>query len=267
MPVFFDWVDCSVDSSQFVMYLAGADDGVALKFFWNGHYEPFSLRIWAAAAAYSQKIKIDVGAHTGAYTLAAMARGAVNVVSFEPHFANFSRLMVNLKGNRFPVTNAHMLAVGDQDGWSTFNLPTRLDYLSTGGSLVAKGGGIKFPVQTVRLDRFIGEAHHKDVFAMKVDVEGLEIQVLRGAENILNKSRPYIFFECIDDSFGTAVQCFLEDQGYHFFLIDDEQSRLLKVDNIRAERLPSGLLNMSRLNRLAVPKGSDLVALSDFFER
>lgn len=260
MPQFFDWVDCRIGSSNFVMYLAGADDGVALKFFWNGHYEDFSLKLWSQIAIQSKGIKIDVGAHTGAYSLAALACGAVNVLSFEPHFANYSRLMVNLRGNGLPLVNAHMLAVGDEDRWTTFHLPTSLDYLSTGGSLIARDGGRKFPVQTITLDRFIGEEHSNNVHALKVDVEGLELAVFRGATRIIRESRPLIFFECIDDSLGCAVQSFLRDFGYSFFLLDDAECELVRVDAVVAEREQGGALNMNRLNRLAVPEGVDVAS-------
>jgi len=257
MPVFFDWVDCSIEDKKFVMFQAGADDGVALKFFWNGHYESYSLRLWARLACKDAKLKLDIGAHTGAYSLAALASGATNVVSFEPHAANFSRLIVNFRANGFSLGQALMLAVGEREEWSTFHLPTGLDYLSTGGSLLPRKTGLKFPIQTVSLDRFLGEANHSNVSVMKVDVEGMEISVLRGAESILERSKPIIFFECIEENSGSMVESFLVARGFQFFLLDDAWAALSKVRQVRPERNADGSLNMSRLNRLAVPAGFD----------
>ena len=257
MPQFFDWVNCEIDGKTFVMYLAGADDGVALKFFWNGHYENYSLRMWTRLACKDSKLKFDIGAHTGAYSLAALARGAVNVVSFEPHAANFSRLIVNFRANGFSLGQALMLAVGENEEWSTFHLPTGLDYLSTGGSLLPRKEGLKFPVQTVNLDRFLGEANQGNVSVMKVDVEGMEISVLRGAVGILEKSKPIVFFECIEENAGLLVESFLIPRGYRFYMLDDIQETLSEVFEVRPSRNPDGSLDMARLNRVAVPLECD----------
>ena len=35
-PRFFDWIDCEVNNRSFLMFVAAADDAVALRFFWNG---------------------------------------------------------------------------------------------------------------------------------------------------------------------------------------------------------------------------------------
>ena len=71
-PKVFDWVTCEINENvRYQMFLAN-DDGVALRFFWNGCYEAFAMKIWAELSVKSEVI-IDVGAHTGAYTLAAMA--------------------------------------------------------------------------------------------------------------------------------------------------------------------------------------------------
>jgi hypothetical protein len=50
-PVFFDWVDCRLkENIHFQMFLAGADDGVAMRFFWNGSYEKTTLSLWGEFA-------------------------------------------------------------------------------------------------------------------------------------------------------------------------------------------------------------------------
>jgi hypothetical protein len=101
MPPLFDWVDCSADGSNFKMLLGGDDDGIALRFLWNGSYEKTTLGIWTRLARQSQVI-VDVGAHTGAFTLAALAaRADAQVISFEPYMLNFARLSLNLRATAF----------------------------------------------------------------------------------------------------------------------------------------------------------------------
>src|SRR4051812_21341735 len=70
LPPYFGWVDCVAYKKEFRMLLGGADDGVVLQFFWNGGYEQTTMRAWCQLAQHVE-FALDIGAHTGAYTLAA----------------------------------------------------------------------------------------------------------------------------------------------------------------------------------------------------
>ena len=112
MPAYWGWVDCDSGHSRFRMFLGGNDDGVALRFYWNGCYESTTLRAWALLAKKARFV-LDIGAHTGAYSLAALAANPdCEVASFEPHFMNFSRLSLNLRSNGFSTRNAYWLGGG-----------------------------------------------------------------------------------------------------------------------------------------------------------
>ena len=66
MPELFDWVNCDVGlENKFYMFLGGKDDGVALRFFWNGFYEKNTLRTWSRIAKNTNGFVLDIGAHTG----------------------------------------------------------------------------------------------------------------------------------------------------------------------------------------------------------
>ena len=257
-PKFFDWVGCEVNDNDFLMFIAAADDAVALRFFWNGRYEAFTLSLWSTLTASTNGMALDIGAHTGVYSLAALAAGATHVHSFEPHFANFARMQLNFRGNGYALNNIHMVAVGETSEWSTFHLPTSLDYLSTGGGLESKPNTRKFPVEVVSLDDFFQSTAHSNIGVMKIDVEGLEPEVLRGALNIINRSKPIIFFECIDAASGSNVQNILSSYGYAFFMACDDTASLVPVDSVRPEFAQDGTINMARLNRVAVPDGNGL---------
>ena len=257
-PQFFDWVDCRVNDKQFLMFLAGADDAVAMRYFWNGRYEAFTLSLWSSLAESTDGIILDVGAHTGVYSLAALAAGASEVHSFEPHFANFARMQLNFRGNGFHLNHAHMLAVGGRSEWSTFHLPTALEYLSTGGGLTERQNARQFPIEVVALDEFLELTARGRVGVMKIDVEGLEPDVLRGAADILVQSKPIIFFECIDAVSGASVRDILAACGYTFFIVCDDSAQLQPIDNIEPEFEDDGTINMSRLNRIAVPDSGGL---------
>src|SRR5262245_7455523 len=167
-PPYLGWVSCANGADRFQTLLGGEDDGVALRFFWNGGYERATLAAWGRLARRGGWI-VDVGAHTGAYTLAAFAAagGAARVASFEPHFMNFARLNLNLRANGFPTANAYMLAVGARNEVLPFTVRTGPDYLTAGGTIGAAEGGTTTSTRVVALDAFLPPALRRDVRLIK----------------------------------------------------------------------------------------------------
>jgi FkbM family methyltransferase len=119
---------------------------------------------------------IDVGANVGTYTIWAAELGA-EVIALEPAADTFVLLQENIALNGYPVT-AVRAAAGDHCGIARFT-----SGLDAGNSLAPDG-----PVATelVTIDALIGD---RRVTGMKVDVEGFEIDVLRGAARALADRR------------------------------------------------------------------------------
>lgn len=253
-PPYWGWVECANGADRFHMLLGGADDAVAMRFFWNGGYERATLAAWATLVRRGGWA-VDVGAHTGAYTLAAFAAagGAARVASFEPHFMNFARLNLNLRANGFPTTSAYMLAVGARGGVQPFTVRTSLDYLTTGGTIGTAAGGTTTNIQVVALDEFLPRSVRPEVRLVKIDVEGFEAECLAGMRGLLEEASPTLIFECIDRAAGAAVQAALAAYAYRFFQVDDRDGSIEEVREIApqldAERRPL----MHRLNRIATP--------------
>jgi FkbM family methyltransferase len=119
---------------------------------------------------------IDVGANVGAYTIWAAELGA-EVIALEPATDTFRLLQENIVLNGYPVT-AVCAAAGDHCGTARFTAG-----LDSGNSLAPDG-----PVVTklVTVDSLVGD---RQVTGMKIDVEGFEIDVLRGAARALAEHR------------------------------------------------------------------------------
>jgi FkbM family methyltransferase len=119
---------------------------------------------------------VDVGANVGTYTIWAAELGA-EVIALEPAADTFVLLQENIALNGYPVT-AVRAAAGDHCGTARFT-----SGLDSGNSLSLDG-----PVVTelVTVDALIGD---RRVTGMKVDVEGFEIDVLRGATRALADHR------------------------------------------------------------------------------
>lgn len=251
MPPYWGWVNCETGISNFRMFSAGLDDGIALRFFWNGCFKKTTLRKWAAYAK-NGGIIVDIGAHTGSFTLAALsANNAATVVAFEPHFMNFARLNLNLRANGFQTNNAFMLAVGSRNETLPFSINTEVDFLTTGGSLGERQNASVYYVQTVALDDFVPDEAKANVKLVKLCIIGNEADCLAGMKSILEKARPVIFFECTNAKTGSDIQSILAGYGYGFYEIGEMEGSVTRVDVIEPRLDSQGNLLEFKKNRIA----------------
>lgn len=163
-------------------------------------------------------VALDCGANIGTYTLEfgrAMA-GWGMVLAFEPQERIFYALAGNIAINNLFNARAFNKAVGRAPG--SIDIPV-VDYQIPGqyGGLTLKGDGSSIgqkteertPVEILSVDS-LGLAR---VDLLKADVEGMELDVLEGARETIERSRPYILAEhhiCGKDN----LELFLESIGY-----------------------------------------------------
>ena len=171
------------------------------------------------------EVGLDVGANIGYVTsiLAARAGPDGRVVSLEPHPRVFTRLEENLgrwsnRGIRH--VHAKRMAASDRTGAGTLLAPPHFDH-NMGLATLAVGEtttlDTEHPVELVRLDDLLGAT---SVGVAKVDVEGHELQVFRGADALLRRQsiRDVVFEE--SGTYPTAVTKLLERHGYQIFQVD-----------------------------------------------
>lgn len=256
-PPYFGWVKCDSGHGSFTMFLGGTDDGIAQRFFWNGSYEKTTLELWSRLAKTCQ-LALDVGAHTGVYTLAAkMANPDISVAAFEPNPTNFVRLCLNMRVNNLHLRNASMAAVGDKDEILPFSVPANSVMHSAGGMVGTKTNALVYQTQVIALDTSVPVDAYPLVGLVKIDTEGYEDKVIEGMKGIIAVAKPIIFFECIGAS-GAAVQALLEPFRYRFFEIDDELGTIDPVATVRPYFDADGQPIHNRANRIAVPESKTL---------
>lgn len=130
---------------------------------------------------------LDVGANVGFYTCLMglrVGRGG-SVHAFEPEPRNVERIRTNVALNDLEETvRIHEHAVSDRAGRSVFH---RHDEVHSGwGSLERHPRHREeLQVEAVTLDGFLGEEEIDEVDLLKIDVEGSELRVLRGARSAL----------------------------------------------------------------------------------
>jgi FkbM family methyltransferase len=142
---------------------------------------------------------IDVGGHIGFFTMqmAAAVGPDGRVYAFEPLDANASLLERSIAENGFgDRVRFRRAAVGAAPGTATLTFPA--ETLNSGGAYLLKDGSAplagnqKKEVPVVALDAL---ELRRPVRFIKMDVEGAEPQVLRGAVRILTEDKPVILSE------------------------------------------------------------------------
>ncbi|KAL9242433.1 hypothetical protein vseg_016428 [Gypsophila vaccaria] len=172
-------------------------------------------------------IVVDVGANVGMATFAAAVMG-FRVFAFEPVFENLQRFCDGVYFNRVEnLVTVFDAAASDHFGNITFHkLVGRLDnsaVSATGAKLAFKSNEeIAVQVKTIPLDDVIPES--EPVLLLKIDVQGWEYHVLKGAKKLLSRKAPeapYIIYEederLLQASNTTAkeIRDFLKTVGYN----------------------------------------------------
>jgi len=144
---------------------------------------------------------LDIGAHHGVYSVVAAKKLGANgiVAAFEPSVREYRRLRMHLRLNRLGSVRAEPLALGSAACTQKFFQITNGDNTRGGFRPPASEDRVsEISVETVRLDDYVSQFPLARVDFVKLDVEGGEREVLRGASSVLTKFRPILICEILD---------------------------------------------------------------------
>jgi FkbM family methyltransferase len=152
---------------------------------WLGSYEKTKQTAFIAELAPGAVV-FDIGAHVGFYSLlsAVFTKPSGKVFAFEPLVTNTNWLRRHVALNHVSVEVIEA-AVADQDGQAHFQRGPN----SYSGAL----GEVGEPVNVVTIDALRAAGRVALPNVVKIDVEGAEALVLRGAEETIRSARPVIF--------------------------------------------------------------------------
>jgi FkbM family methyltransferase len=206
-------------------------DHVAQRLLLSGRFEP-EVAAAIVGVVRSGMIVADIGANIGVHTLqlARIVGPDGKVLAFEPNPVARQELETNLRLNGIKHVQVLELALCDHDGIAPFQFPEEGEEAM--GGLIATS---RFTVarvdkvETARLDEVISRLalHHLDF--IKIDVEGAELNVLKGAgELLMGTNRPTILYESVlvnTNPYGYTpndMAQFLKENEYSVHQIDDE---------------------------------------------
>ncbi|WOH01044.1 hypothetical protein DCAR_0520423 [Daucus carota subsp. sativus] len=183
---------------------------------------------------------VDVGANVGMASFAAAVMG-FRVLAFEPVFENLQRICEGIYFNRLgDLVTVFEAAASDRVGNITFHkLVGRLDnsaVSASGAKLAFKSNEeVALQVRTIPLDELISES--EPVLLIKIDVQGWEYHVLKGAKKLLSrkeKDAPYLIYEederllQASNSSAREIREFLHSVGYHHCTRHDTDAHCTK---------------------------------------
>jgi FkbM family methyltransferase len=181
-------------------------------------------------------IVIDVGAHIGKYTIIASKRIGANgkVIAIEAHPVNYEMLNRNIKLNGLTNVTTLNYAVYSKETKLKLFLPDEelgytghhtimFNYLSSKFSLKDKESEKFIQVNANTLDNLLQKnGMPQEVNWIKIDVEGAELEVLKGATNVLSKSN--------DITLLIEIHYFHDDNHHYKEIVD-----FLKYYNFKIE--------------------------------
>ena len=162
---------------------------------------------------------LDLGAYVGIISLflakSINTRGHVHAFEAEPQ--NFNRLQENIGCNRFTNVTPHHLAMWSETSQKVYSRRDPDSGMSDVQPSPKKQGT---PVSTTTIDSFLAEQNISTIDILKLDVEGSEPEVLKGAYDTLKRNAiTFLIFEYIQQESGQQICDILTNSNYHLYWI------------------------------------------------
>jgi len=218
-----------------------------------------------ASLSSNYPVFIDVGANFGVWTTAlAAAHRNAHVYCIEPTPDVFGVLQSNIALNGLQNVTAEQLAISDSDGSASFQVINKCSIFNRLAPRKKSAQDLHrerftdprtIDVRIVQLDDFCTDRGIERIGFLKVDVEGAEVCVIKGAENLLRKGAiDLMWIEVEPDNLcemGDSIDDLadaMNDVGYTFHLLQPDGSASPAVD-IRRNWAPNMIAKPERHRR------------------
>jgi FkbM family methyltransferase len=167
----------------------------------------------------------------------------LDVRAFEPQPSLARAAAVSAKMNHFSGVHVYELLLGDKQSEVQFYVPAH----GVHASLVARGRSVQvYSRDMTTIDELVADGSIPPPDVIKIDVEGAELLVFRGARRTIESAQPYIIFEAdanmgrFGHSLSNLVECLRSDVPYRFMRIREDGALQAVNDNYVTSYDPVG---------------------------
>jgi FkbM family methyltransferase len=201
-------------------------------------------------------VVLDVGSNIGTHMLffASVVGPGGRVYAFEPQHEIFQIMAGNAALNGLRNVRAIRAAVGDQHGELSYAVPDYAmpdNFAAFSFTSPRTTEGVQETAAVITIDEL--ELQRADL--IKIDVEGMELPVLRGAEQTLARCRPVIYAENTDAGRSVHVATWLLERGYRIYW---HIAQAYNANNFAAEE-ENIFGSATEPNILCIPAGDERV--------
>jgi len=156
----------------------------------------------------SEPLVLDIGANIGNHTLF-LAANNILVKAFEVNIDLYNIMNKSIEINNFKSrVESYNIGISDEHGVAKFS--NKNEENLGGQSLKIGEGDIKLkPIKSITINRRVS--------AIKIDVEGMEINVIKGALDLINKDKPLLYIEAINLNEFKRIYLEMEKLSYVYW--------------------------------------------------
>lgn len=210
------------------------DYSLNLFFLIKGEYEIFQTSLFVANLKKND-IFFDIGAHVGYYSLIA-SKFCKKIIAFEPVKSNFELLKKNIKINKIINVKTIKTIISDKNK-NKENIYLS-DNESGNHSLIKEKENSQFEiVSSITLDNYCLRSNIMPN-VIKIDVEGAEYKVIKGAKKILNNENlETIFIEIKNPFTAEKIIDILIKSNFFLMMIDELNKKLIELSKNKINKL------------------------------
>lgn len=192
--------------------------------------------LWIKDYLKNDAVFLDIGANAGSFIFQLENKlSPKNIFAFEPNADLYTRLK-----RIFPKANIFPLALSDKNEIATFKVPIiKGKKYNTRGTLqldyreIDETKHVLQQVKVMKLDDWAEQENLTKIDFIKIDVEGNEMQTLRGAKDIIEKFQPSMMVEMEQRHHSEPLYQLIseiENWGYQTFFLNRKTFNLEKLD-------------------------------------
>jgi len=226
------------------LFMQSYNTPIEITVFWRGIFsgrEGAELSIWSKLSKGAD-VALDIGANNGIYALVSSVYPNLKIHAFEPVPKVYEMLLENIELNKTTTIVPHQMVVSSSNGVETLYVPSEgwVDVASLNQEFAnqfTEGRKlVEVQCKAVTIDQFLidNNVSDTDTIICKIDVEGGEPLVLRGAEKTIKEKNIVFLIEALDTAAFDEIKPFFGPE-YQIYGVDSRHKKLFKT-NVSSDR-------------------------------